>query len=237
MITYHHAKNELDRRILDGIDVAGSGPALAIFRFLLSHTFYSGDSYGWVRDDRSGVDTIAKLTGYSVRTVKEHLQSLANVDLIRRHKRPKLTGGRWPDRIFICWDYLHAESGDGHDSERAAPALMESPAPSEGAAPATTVESPAPSYSSKKDKNLYKNAGKPASHQVAAPSGENQDQDHDRAKTDRDVAIELLKEYAELSGRAPGDIEDELRAAKLKVGEVILYLRSSIDTARANHNQ
>lgn len=235
MITYHHAKNELDRHILDdGIDVAGSGPALAIFRFLLSHTFYSGDGYGWVRDDRSSVDTIAKLTGYSVRTVKEHLQSLANVDLIRRYKRPKLTGGRWPDRIFICWDYLHAESGDGHDSERAAPALMESPAPSEGAAPATTVESPAPSYSSKKDKNVYKNAGKPASHQAAAPSGGNPDENYTPpARTGRDEAVELIKEYAKLSGQAPGDIESEFRSAGLGLREGILLLRSRIDECHA----
>ena len=67
---------------------------------------------------------------------------------------------------------------------------------------------------------------------MVAPSGENQDQDQDRAKTARDVGIELLKEYAELTGQAPGDIEHEFRAAGLKVREVIVWLRSSIDKAR-----
>jgi hypothetical protein len=236
MITYHHAKNELDRRILDDdIDVAGSGPAIAIFRLLLSHAFYSGDSYGWVRDDRSSVDTIAKLTGYSIRTVKEHLQTLTNAGLIRRYKRPKLTGGRWPDRIFIRWDYLHAESGDGHDSEGAAPALMESPAPSEGAAPANLGAAPALSYSSKEEPRITtKNAGKPAPKSGGStPSGENPDTTPP-GPTLRDEGVELLKEYAALTGQAPGDIENEFRAAGLKVREVIVTLQARIAKARAS---
>lgn len=159
MATYHGAKNELDRLIIEG-DIYLVGPSAAIFRFLLSHMFYTGDSYGWVRDDRSSVDIIAKLTGYGIRTVKDHLQSLQRIDMIKRYKRPKLTGGRWPDRIFICWDYLHAESAAGYDSEGAGAALMESPAPSEGAAPASRVESPAPSYvPQEKVKNDYEERG------------------------------------------------------------------------------
>ena len=171
MTTYHDAKNELDRQI-DEDDLSLTGPSAALFRYLLSHTFYKGDSYGWVRDDRSSVDTLAKQTGYGIRTVKDHLQSLQCIGMIKRYKRPKATGGRWPDRIFISWEYLHKESADGYDSEGAAPALMESPAPSESAAPAPSCgAAPAPSYiPQEKVKNYDEERGQARAIAAAEPT-------------------------------------------------------------------
>jgi DNA-binding MarR family transcriptional regulator len=109
---FFEARDALDRLITtdDEIDVTGStAHSLAIFRYLLSHTFFKGDAYGWVREDRCGVKTLVKMTGYSLNTVKRALVELEKAGLIRRYARPRASGGRWPDEIYITWSYLHAD--------------------------------------------------------------------------------------------------------------------------------
>lgn len=64
---------------------------------------------------------------------------------------------------------------------------------------------------------------------AGAPAVDDEPEDPARAK-----ATELVKEYAALSGQAPGDVEAELRGAHLSIGEAILLLQSRIDKARAN---
>lgn len=241
MTTYHHAKDELDRQILED-EIGLSAPSAAIFRFLLSHMFYKGDSYGWVRDDRSSVDTIAKLTGYGVRTVKEHLPSLERIGLIRRYKRPKATGGRWPDRIFIRWAYVHAEPPAKHDSESAAPALRESPAPSEGAAPATTVESPAPSYiPQEKVKKHYEERGqaRASSCTASTPSGEDRAKDSTGPTLTRVERIRLeidrlLDDYVDEYAKAmPWGLDWDLDRARLDAARAIRGIVSDYGTNKA----
>ena len=191
MTTYFQARDELDRAILDGIDVAGSGPAIAIFRLLLSHTFFKGDAYGWVRADRCGIDVIAKLTGYCERTVKDHLKELARVGLIKRYTRPRATGGRYPDNIFISWSFVaDSKPGREDESEEASPALSESPAPSGEASPSTEEASPAPSYTSKEAKSCLQERG--ASPRYATATSSTGDDDPARAEVTWDGDVSRL---------------------------------------------
>jgi hypothetical protein len=55
-------------------------------------------------------------------------------------------------------------------------------------------------------------------------------------KSPRDEAIDLIKEYAALTGQAPGDIEADLRSAHLGLHKGISMLRWWIAKTRAEQN-
>jgi len=139
---FFEARDALDRAILgDEIELAIA--ALAIFRFLLSHAFYNEQSYGFVNHKVCGIDTIAKLTGCSPRTVKRALPELEAARLIHRRPRPLGTGGKRPDEITIIWPVFHAEDEDGAESANLS---------DEGASLSTEGADLAPSFLDKKVK-------------------------------------------------------------------------------------
>ena len=112
---FFEARDELDRAILaDEFELpempeSRRAATLAIFRFLLSHTFYNEASYGLVNDKVCATDTIAKLTGYSLSTAKRSMAALADARVIHRQARPKWSGGRAADEITIIWDVFHVK--------------------------------------------------------------------------------------------------------------------------------
>lgn len=142
--SFFQVRDELNREFLRGSDMAG--PTRAIFRHLLECTLYAGEAYGWVRHDACGVSTIARITGYSERAVKEHLRLLEANGLIRRYNRTKGTKGRKNDEIRIDWEYLYEDQG-------AAPALRYQGA---GAAPMKADQGAAPAPSSYIEEKNYK---------------------------------------------------------------------------------
>ena len=114
-VSFFQARDEMDRVFLAGSDMPGI--TRAVFRHLLEHMMYSGESYGWVVRSASGVSTIAVITGFSERAVKSHLRMLEANGLITRHRHRTGTGtgpgGRSADRIRVEWDYLHNEGASG----------------------------------------------------------------------------------------------------------------------------
>ena len=104
-ISYFQARDEIQRVFLAGSDMPG--PTRAVFRYLLDSAFYTGQAYGWVRHSSCGVTTIAKITGFSEKTVRVAMTMLENNGLIRRYPRPKSSGGRLPDEIKIEWSFLY----------------------------------------------------------------------------------------------------------------------------------
>ena len=122
--SFFKARAALDASIrADEITLAA--PSLAIFRLLLEHAWYTPDNparYGFVNDSDlgvSGVDDIAKLTGYSERTVRDHLRNLEDAKLIHRRPRPIGTGGKNDDEITIIWVTFHVEDGPVDGAEPA----------------------------------------------------------------------------------------------------------------------
>ena len=194
---FFQARDALDRAIsADDIKLAAS--PLGIFRFLLEHTFFSEDSYGFVNHKVCGADEIAKRTGFSVRAVGTHLRALQEARLIYRRPRPIGTGGKNPDEITITWPVFHAEDVDSEPATSAT---------SEDAEPANTASEPADlagSFQEKKDKN-------PSSSRRAdddgrqSPSGKTKD----RAKaTTRSASTRAMDEYPV----DPDGLEDLTRA-------------------------
>lgn len=115
-ITFYQARDEMNREFLRGSDMPG--PTRAIFRYLVECTMFSGEAYGWVRHDACGVPTIAKITGFSVHTVKDHLRLLEDNGLIRRYRREQAgRGGRHPDEIRIEWKFMFEGAANERSSE------------------------------------------------------------------------------------------------------------------------
>jgi hypothetical protein len=112
---FFEARDELDRAVLAGdiklpeMPESRRAAVLAIFRFLLSHTFYDGYSYGFVNRKVCGADTLVELTGFSLSTVKRSLTALVEARLIHRRPCPMSVGGSNPDEIAIAWSVFHAE--------------------------------------------------------------------------------------------------------------------------------
>ena len=137
MTTYHDAKNALDRAVL-ARDIELSAPALAIFRFLLSHTFYTERSYGHVNHKVCGTENLMSLTGYSERSVKRAIHDLKAARLIHVRPRPKYSGGSNTAEISIIWAVFHAEDDQ---AESATEALSDRPE-SATEAPESATEAP-----------------------------------------------------------------------------------------------
>ena len=134
---FFQARDELDRAIL-GDDIELSAIALAVFRFLLSHTFYDARSYGHVNYDVCGTETLISLTGYAERSVKRAIHDLKAARLIHVRPRPKYAGGSDTAEISIIWAVFHAEDDQ---AESATEALSDRPE-SATEAPESATEAP-----------------------------------------------------------------------------------------------
>jgi hypothetical protein len=122
--SFFGVRDELDRAVLAG-DIKLPGISLAIFRYLLEHTFYKGRAYGFVNHDRCGVKTLMAYTNFSRNAVTNALTALEEARLIHRRPRPIGTGGSNPDEITIAWPVFYAEDDTVDDSEGPSEGLSE----------------------------------------------------------------------------------------------------------------
>ncbi len=178
--SFFEARDELDRAIL-AAEITLAAPSLAIFRFVLSHAFYNGASYGFVNHKVCGTDIIAKLTGYSVRCVGDHLKYLEHAKLIHRRPRPIGTGGSSPDEITIVWVTFHDVDVPVDEAEPARGALSDLAEP---AAPAPEPAAGANSFLDKKVKNQlhHQEPDDAVVGSSSSPSGENRGKGSTRPK-------------------------------------------------------
>jgi hypothetical protein len=120
---FFQARDELDRAVLVGAFDELQASALAIFRYLLEHTFFTERSYGFVNYDVCGVDNLIAYTRYSKNTVKRALVDLEDARLIHRRPRPLAKGGSNPDEITIIWAAFHA--GDEAEGPMVGPSFLD----------------------------------------------------------------------------------------------------------------
>jgi hypothetical protein len=105
------ALNLLDTQAL-GEPQTGNFTALAVFRFLLFHTWWTGEQYGWVADAWTAQEKIATAMGCHRNTVYKALGDLEEAKMITRRHRPAGQGkGRLPDAIFIDWVATYSSIG------------------------------------------------------------------------------------------------------------------------------
>lgn len=83
----------------------GNFTELAVFRYLLTHTWWtSDDRYAWVDNAWTSQSKLAIHMGCTTKTVAKALASLEAAGLITRHRRSAGRGmGRLPDSIYIDW--------------------------------------------------------------------------------------------------------------------------------------
>lgn len=104
MLTFFQAHKRFDQQMLDNEPITGAIKETSLFRFLLSHTWWSGENYGWVTPDWTAQARIARVMGMSVVTVQRTLTSLEDEGFIKRHSQYGGRGvGRLPDQIEIVW--------------------------------------------------------------------------------------------------------------------------------------
>ncbi len=174
---FFQARDELDRAILAG-DIELSAIALAVFRFLLSHTFYTARSYGHVNYDVCGTETLMSLTGYAERSVKRAIHDLKAARLIHVRPRPKYAGGSDPAEVSIIWAVFHAEDEDSESATEA---------PSDGAesateAPESATEAPSFLREERKEPTTSSRRDDDVAGSSSTPSGDTRDRASTRTK-------------------------------------------------------
>jgi hypothetical protein len=214
--SFYQARDELDRAVLAGHFDKLPGISLAIFRYLLEHTFYTERSYGFVNHKRCGVQTLMAYTNFSKNAVTNALTNLEQAHLIHRRPRPMGTGGSNPDEITITWPVFHAEDeAEGPSeglSDRAEGPSQDSEGPSEGL-----------SFLDKNLKNGYNNKADA----VAAPSGEDRAKGSTRSKGSARSGSTRAKDDCPVDGFA--SVEEYVLDLEGCVGQLELRLFSVDD--------
>jgi hypothetical protein len=67
----------------------GDRAMITVFRVLLECTMFSGQSYGYVQQGITGQEVLARLTGYTERSIRAALRDMEKAGLIERHSRGK----------------------------------------------------------------------------------------------------------------------------------------------------
>jgi hypothetical protein len=100
--SYFTARDALDAALAAG-ELALKGPQCAVFRYLLEHTMFSGENYGWVTESAVGNPVIARRTGLHENTVQKAVVALNALGLIESWGRPVFAGGKRFDMVHVRW--------------------------------------------------------------------------------------------------------------------------------------
>lgn len=109
--SFFEARDALDAWMLSDPPLPSQRCAFIIFRILLENTHFTSARYGDVVHWKTSQETLAKLTGYKTRQVRDGLKMLHDLGLVKRYASRNGKSGSQPDRISVMLDVLEEHTG------------------------------------------------------------------------------------------------------------------------------